>query len=142
MFRLTTACLFSKRITIPQLSPTHTRGRLVRWIARVGQQVQAYDEVFLLQCSSDFVTEAHRETPNETKLMVVDTQDEGMLRDLRPPAVTSLTGGETNLEEDPDWLPVGTEIGIIDDGDEVDGDWIWQAYLYNNENSKEVNKTP
>jgi hypothetical protein len=31
---------------------------------------------------------------------------------------------------DPDkWLKVGTPVGLIDDGEEVDGDWIWQAYL-------------
>jgi hypothetical protein len=28
------------------------------------------------------------------------------------------------------WMDVGTEIGIVDDGDDIDFDWSWQAYLH------------
>ena len=34
-----------------------------------------------------------------------------------------------NLEKSK-WMKVGTNIGVIDDGDDIDGDWSWQAYLH------------
>ena len=121
MFRAT-AALFSKVITIPQLSPTHSRSRIVQWLATEGQYVQPYDLVLKVECSSDMVTEAYRDTLEEQKIMVIDTQEEGILRNLVPPSQA--------------WLPVGTRIGVIEDDDDDDDDdmelddvWTWQAYL-------------
>ena len=119
MFRAT-AALFSKVFTIPQLSPTHSRSRIVQWLATEGQYVQPYDLVLKVECSSDMVTEAYRDTLEEQKIMVIDTQEEGILRNLVPPSQ--------------DWLPVGTKIGVIEEEDddddmELDDVWTWQAYL-------------
>jgi hypothetical protein len=108
--------LFSKRITIPLLSPTHTQARLLKLEVQQGYEVEAYDIVMRLECSPDFISIENRQHELETVHMVIDTQDEGIIRNL--------------IEADPDkWLDVGTPVGIIDDGDEVDGDWIWQANL-------------
>jgi pyruvate/2-oxoglutarate dehydrogenase complex dihydrolipoamide acyltransferase (E2) component len=108
--------LFSKRITIPLLSPTHTQARLLKFEVQQGAQVEAYDIVMRLECSSNFITEANRDYEHQTVEMVVDTQDEGVIRNL--------------IDSDPtEWLDVGTPVGLIDDGEELDGDWLWQAYL-------------
>lgn len=108
--------LLSKRITIPLLSPTHTQARLLKFEVQHGSAVEAYNLVMRLECSSDFITEANRDHEHQTVNMVIDTQDEGVIRDLN--------------DFDPTiWLDVGTPVGMIDDGDELDGDWIWQAYL-------------
>ena len=50
--------------------------------------------------------------------MFLETCDEGTLQGLND------HGGQ--------WLDVGTPLGTIvdDDEEEVDGDWIWQAYLH------------
>ena len=124
MFRTVARRLSAKVITLPQLSPTHTQSKIVQWLATEGQYVQAYDLVLEVECSADMVTEGFRERPDETKVMVIDTQDEGVLRGLVKP-----NSGDNQ------WMPVGTEIGRIveDDNDETDGDvdgpWTWQAYL-------------
>mmetsp|Transcript_46542 Transcript_46542/g.141016 ORF Transcript_46542/g.141016 Transcript_46542/m.141016 type:complete len:120 (-) Transcript_46542:635-994(-) len=107
--------LFSKRVTIPRLSPTHTQARIVRFEVASNVEVSAYDSVMVLECSPDFVTEAFRDKPDDMMRMSVDTQEEGIIRDLNA--------------HDGQWLDCGKEIGWIDDGDDVDGDWTWQAYL-------------
>jgi pyruvate/2-oxoglutarate dehydrogenase complex dihydrolipoamide acyltransferase (E2) component len=104
--------LLSKRMTIPRLSPTHSQSKLVQWTVSDGTAVEAYDIVLLLECAH--VSEY--DGPNSTMLMAIDTQDEGILRDLK-------------LSSTAEWLDVGTEIGWIDDGDAIDGEWTWQAYL-------------
>ena len=111
----------SKVITIPQLSPTHTQARIVAWLATNGQAVQPYDLILELECSPDMVTEGYRSSPNECKLMVIDTQEEGVLKNLVAPGQ--------------EWLDVGTKIGIIDEDDDldIDGPWTWQAYLKGDE---------
>lgn len=90
----------------------------MKWLATEGQDVKAYDLVLQVECSADMVTEAFRTTPDECKIMVIDTQDEGILRDLARPS---------NSE----WFAVGTPIGVIDEDDDMDldGPWTWQAYL-------------
>ena len=115
MFRTVTR--LSKVITLPKLSPTHSQSRIVKWLANEGQQVNAYDLILEVECSADMVTEAFRESPQECKVMVIDTQDEGVLRNLVEPSTK--------------WMDVGTEIGIVDEGDDMDldGPWTWQAYL-------------
>ena len=113
-----TLARLSKVITIPKLSPTHSQSRIVKWLATQGQDVKAYDLILQVECSADMVTEAFRDTPNECKIMVIDTQDEGILRNLAIP-------------RDGEWLDVGTPIGVIDEDDDMDldGPWTWQAYL-------------
>jgi hypothetical protein len=108
--------LFSKRITIPLLSPTHTQARILNLEVQAGAQVEAYDTVMRLECSPDFVTEAFRKHEHQTVIMMVDTQEEGVVKNL--------------IDIDPTvWLDVGTPVGLIDDGEELDGDWLWQANL-------------
>jgi hypothetical protein len=112
--------LLSKRIVMPRLSPTHTAARIIRFEVLNGQNLISYDPVMILECSPDLVTETLRDTPDQTTKMMVDTQDEGVVSFL--------------LE---DWegkfIEVGTELGVIDDGEPVDGDWTWQAYLHTEE---------
>lgn len=109
----------SQRICIPRLSPSHTKVRIIRYEKKIanGMSVSAYDPILIVECSPDLVTAGLREFPNETLQMMIDTQDEGILRNLRAPIAN-------------EWLDVGTEIGIIDDADPIDGDWTWQAYLH------------
>jgi pyruvate/2-oxoglutarate dehydrogenase complex dihydrolipoamide acyltransferase (E2) component len=110
--------LMSKRITIPQLSPTHTQARLLKFDVVEGATVEAYDLVLRLECSADFISIENRQHEHQTVKMVIDTQDEGVIKDL--------------IDVDPEkWLKVGTPVGMIDDGEETDGDccWIWQGHL-------------
>uniref|UniRef100_A0A7S2WKY4 Uncharacterized protein n=1 Tax=Eucampia antarctica TaxID=49252 RepID=A0A7S2WKY4_9STRA len=117
------ACLItqlSKRLTIPRLSPTHTSSRIVRLLSFPNDSVESYDPIMILECSSDLRADpADRVTPDEKLLMFIETCDEGVLKDLND------HGGN--------WIDVGTSIGIVDDGDPVDGDWLWEAYLHNEE---------
>lgn len=118
MFRRTLTCL-SKRLVVPQLSPTHTACRLVTLEVSNLQKVEAYDPIMVVECSSDLVTEAYRETPTETLRMMIDTQDEGVVK---------FTNEDFKNKQ---WCPVGTPVGIIEEEEEpeIDGDWTWQAYL-------------
>lgn len=111
-----TLALLSKRIVMPMLSPTLTAARIVRFEVANDQQVVEYDPILIVECSPDFVTEAFRESPDQTVKMMIDTQDEGTIKNL--------------LQNHGDkFLPVGTELGVIDDGEPIDGEWTWQAYL-------------
>lgn len=112
--------LLSKRILMPRLSPTHTASRIIRFEVSNGQEVISYDPVIIVECSPDLVTEAFRDTPDEKTKMMVDTQDEGIVN-------LSLTNWEGKF------IAVGTELGVIDDGEPIDGDWTWQAYLHTEE---------
>lgn len=111
--------LLSKRITIPRLSPSHTKVRILRYEVNVatGMEVAAYYPIMVVECSPDLVTAGLRESPDETLQMMIDTQEEGVLRNLK-------------AIDETEWLNVGTEIGIVDDGDPIGGDWAWQAYLH------------
>lgn len=127
----TVARLFSKRITIPRLSPTHTKARIVRFEApepspsfNYKAEVVAYDPIMILEVSPDLVMIEHRDYPDQTTLMVVETQDEGMVKQLND------HGGK--------WIDIGTPFGIIDDGDEIDGDWTWQAYYHTETESETI----
>ena len=108
----------SKRLTIPRLSPSHTSARIVRFLGVTnGQDVESYDPIMILECSPDLVNDpADRDFDDQKLLMFVETCEEGILKDLDD------HGGK--------WLGVGTPIGIVDDGDAVDDDLIWQAYLH------------
>ena len=125
MFRCT-RILHSKRLTIPQLSPTHTQARILQYLVPTGSEVTACDTVLVVECSSDFVTEAHRQTPDERVQMILETHDDGVIQwdnDKKK---------MMNVDDDATvgWLPVGTIVGTIDDGDPIDGDWAWQAYKH------------
>ena len=110
--------LFSKRVTIPQLSPTHSKAKVKKWIAKSGNHVSEYEPIMILECSPDLVTPGFRESENHKPVMIIDTQEEGIIK-INEMILKTCDGR---------WLDVGTEIGIIDDGDPVDSDWIWQAY--------------
>ena len=124
MFQRTLACLRRAQITIPQLSPTHTRAKIVQWCLDTSAQpllsVESYDPLFVLQCSPDLVTEGYRKHKDHEPHMIVETHDEGRLSLLE------------NIELNK-WYDVGTEIGQIDDGDDDEwdnGEWLWQAYSH------------
>lgn len=116
MYRQTMTLLMSKRIRIPQLSPTHTQGRIVRWHVKNGQEVNYYDPAFVLECSPDFLTRGNRNTAEHAVSMIVEVHEQGVIRGV----LAEQTTGQ--------WMDVGTEVGTVDDGEPCDGDWIWQAY--------------
>lgn len=125
MFR-TPSLLRKVRVTIPQLSPSHTQSRIVQWLGNDGQAVECYDPLFILECSADLVTPAYRTHEDHTPLMIVETHEEGILK---------ITESRDNV-----WLNVGEQIGEIDDGDDNDTEvieWIWQAYSHETDPEKE-----
>eukprot|EP00640_Fibrocapsa_japonica_P005361 CAMPEP_0113936892 /NCGR_PEP_ID=MMETSP1339-20121228/3644_1 /TAXON_ID=94617 /ORGANISM="Fibrocapsa japonica" /LENGTH=107 /DNA_ID=CAMNT_0000939461 /DNA_START=105 /DNA_END=428 /DNA_ORIENTATION=- /assembly_acc=CAM_ASM_000762 len=103
---------------MPRLSPTHTQARIIRLEVSNGDHVVEYDPVFTVECSADLVTPAFRNFPDQKLKMIVETQEEGTITKLE----TKLLG---------QWVEVGTNLGVIDDGDPVDGEWMWQAYSTN-----------
>lgn len=109
----------AKRITIPQLSPSHTKARVVRFTVPEGSYTIPYDPILILECSPDLIADpADRKSDNHRPLMLLETQEEGVLEKLNDHG-----GG---------WLDVGTVLGEIteeDDEDEIE-DWTWQAYLH------------
>lgn len=70
----------------------------------------------IVECSADIITEAYRDSPSDKVIMMIDTQEEGAIRDLKSFYIDQ-------------WIPIGTELGIIDDGEPVTGEWTWQAYI-------------
>lgn len=117
-----TVALLSKRITIPRLSPTHSQSRITKWLVKDGDAVEPYDTAFLLECSPDFLTPGYREEPDQTVSMIVENQEDGVI-----------SGLDTNVLGK--WLDVDTPIGVVDDGEAIDGDWTWQAYTHDEEES-------
>ena len=115
-----TLAVLSKRITIPRLSPTHTKSKITQWLVDEGAEVEPYQTVFIVQCSPDFLTPGFRETPDQKVTMIIENQEDGVVSKLDKDAVGK-------------WLEVDTPIGVIDDGDDIDGDWTWQAYTHNDE---------
>ena len=115
-----TVALLSKRITIPMLSPTHTQSRITKWLVSEGDAVEPYQTVFILECSPDFLTPGFREEPDQKVSMIIENQEDGVVSKLD----TDVLGK---------WMNVNTAIGVIDDGDEIDGDWTWQAYTHNDD---------
>lgn len=100
---------------MPQLSPTHTKARIIRFDVANGDEVTDYDPVFLVETSPDFVTPGYRDSPDQKVKIIIETQEEGVVKGLQ----TNSLGK---------WLEIHAELGVIDDGDPVDGDWTWQAY--------------
>lgn len=142
-------CLRKARVTIPRLSPTHTKASIVRFCPPgLGNEppgtpsnahVECTDALFVLKCSPDVVAEGYREqTPDDSDvlpLMIVESHDEGDFS-IKP----SIRLGE--------WYNVGETIGTIDDGDaddeyDDDNDWLWQAYSHKEDSEeRELNLPP
>lgn len=81
-----------------------------------------------MECSPDLRADpSDRDFPEQTLEMIVETNDEGILRDL---ISVEGDGAKSGNESKSKWLKVGTPIGVIDDGEDVDGDWTWQAYIH------------
>lgn len=112
-----TFALLSKRITVPKLSPTHTQSRITKWLVNKGDAVEPYQTVFTVECSSDFLTPGFREQPDQTVSMIIENQEDGVVSELDVDVLGR-------------WLDVYAVIGVIDDGDDIDGDWTWQAYTH------------
>ena len=108
------------------LSPTHTKVRILRYEVKTGDAVVEYDPVMVVECSPDLVTEGFRERPDEKQRMIVETQEEG-----------NIIWNNSNVDTT-EWISVGTEIGIIDDGDDIDGDWTWQAYFHSDDDDDDT----
>jgi hypothetical protein len=113
----TIALRLSKRVTIPQLSPTHTSARILEFYVKQGQSVESTDALVLLECSEDFLSAENRDPNNPHVHMIVEAHDEGQVQDM----IENWQGK---------WLKVGTQIATLNDGDLIDGDWMWQAYLH------------
>jgi hypothetical protein len=108
-FRPTMICLRKAIVTIPKLSPTHTRAKIIKFCLPVvnvttttpveeeeeeeeeeggGVAVECYDPLFVLECSPDLVTEGYREQTitcdggkeDICPLMIVESHEEGILR--------------------------------------------------------------
>ena len=145
----------SKRITIPQLSPTHTSARIIKLLQPLAVHssaedattlnvmiyplVEAYDCIMILECSADLIADpADRDYDDQQLHMIIETCDEGLLK-LNSDILSKLKpseSGDISIEVKSDWMPIGTEIGVIDDDDEIDGDWIWQAYFHDGSETK------
>lgn len=122
MFHRTFACMRKASITIPRLSPTHTRAKIVRWCIEGdlnGREVESYDPLFVVVCSPDVVSEGYREHVDHEPLMIVEAHDEGVLK------------MKENISLDV-WYHIGHVLGEIDDGadDGDESEWLWQAYSH------------
>ena len=151
-FRPTYVCFRTKvRVTIPKLSPTHTKARIYKWCinpkpttsgtATTKQRVECYDPIFVLQASSDMITEGYRISKNHKPLMIIEAHDEGYLQ-LDGEFLATDSGAAAGNNEK--WYDVGHPIGYIidedgedEDRDDHDGDWLWQAYAHSEEEEQE-----
>jgi hypothetical protein len=121
------ACLRKAQVTIPKLSPTHTRARIIKWCTPIqdhtsAKNLECYDPLFVLECSPDMVSEGYRQHPDHCPTMLIESQEEGTFR----------LNSDVQLNT---WYDVGTVLGEIDDGDDDDdaddnGEWLWQAYSH------------
>jgi|EP00979_Chaetoceros_neogracilis_P004895 hypothetical protein len=146
----------SKRVTIPQLSPTHTSARIIKLLqphhgadstakdaASLNSVkyplVQSYDCIMILECSADLIADpADRDYVDQQLHMIVETCDEGLLK-LNNDVLSKMEqsgNSDISKETKTEWMPIGTQIGVIDDDEEIDGDWIWQAYFHDGSESK------
>jgi hypothetical protein len=137
--RQTLVCLRRARVTIPQLSPTHTQAKILRFYDNVMESgnglqsrpfLECYDPLFVLECSPDLVTEGYRKYDDHCPQMIVESQEEGTFQ-IHP---------DVKLNT---WYDVGHVLGEIDDGDD-DGDnddeWLWQAYNHEEDGDGENDK--
>ena len=144
----------SKRVTIPQLSPTHTSARIIKLLQPAATTsstttgtdnssnypfVESYDCIMILECSADLVADpADRDYEDQQLHMIIETCEEGFLK-LNSGILSMLEAsqqGDVMAQSKTNRMPVGTEIGIIDDDDEIDGEWTWQAYFHDGSETK------
>lgn len=140
------ACLRKARVTIPKLSPTHTRARILQFCpagllppdhtksSSSSVYVECTDPFFVLECTSDLVAEGFRAYTEDGKeanpLVIVESHDEGDFGFLHDSSDGKGNQPAIRLNE---WYDAGHTIGMIDDGDDDDDDtedWLWQAYSY------------
>jgi len=117
-------------VTIPKLSPTHTRCKIKQWTVPTNTDVTCYDPVIILKCTPDVISNGYRKYETHEPLMIVEAHDEGKLIIYEDFANAAGTGAE---EDSSAWLDVGQVIGEIhDDDDDVaeTNEWIWQAYTH------------
>ena len=144
----------SKRVTIPQLSPTHTSARIIKLLQPASTAssttstdnasnypfVESYDCIMILECSADLIADpADRDYDDQQLHMIIETCEEGFLK-LNSAILSKLEAseqaGDLTAQSKTNWMPIGTEIGIIDDDDEIDGEWTWQAYFHDGSETK------
>jgi len=123
------------QITIPQLSPTHSKAKIYKWggvsssddVANAPpMQVECYSVLCVVECSPDLLSEENRE-PDQVPYMILESQEDG-----------SVIIHDHVLKNKDRWYNVGEVIGEIDDGDQTDNsdekaEWTWQAYKYSND---------
>jgi len=140
----------AKRVTIPCLSPTHTRAKIVKFLVDTdaaaaaaasgdegrdgGVDVECYTPLMVLQCSPDLVTEGYREHIDHEPQMLIESHEEGRFffhdndsimnngNDDKNPKTTTTATNKIELDK---WYPVGTTIGyIFEEDDGGDDDYI------------------
>ena len=165
-FRPTMACFRKARVTIPKLSPTHTRAKIIRFCPTglpppdpsptakaPSVYLECTDALFVLECSPDLVTEGFREETEDGRdanpLMIVESHDEGDFRFLHGESSGDSEGTPPITIRLDEWYDVGQTIGLIDDGDDDDDDdddteeWLWQAYSHQEgDEERELNLPP
>ena len=121
--RGTISNLFARKIiTLPRLSPTHTKAQILERLIPTGNNAIEYQPIITVKCSSDLIADpADRITPNHQHIMLLECMEEGTVHWYD--------------EEKLDWIDVGTILGEVttDDSDgevEEDEEWTWQAYLH------------
>ena len=126
MMRGTISNLFARKIiTLPRLSPTHTKAQILERLIPTGNNAMEYQPIITVKCSSDLIADpADRITPNHQHIMLLECMEEGTVR-------------WNNNAENLDWIDVGTILGEVTTEDDCDGggveedeEWTWQAYLH------------
>lgn len=150
-FRPTLCCGRKALVTIPKLSPTHTKAKILQYafpttrsptaFAAFTRAVECYDPLFVLECTPDVVAEGYREhdgTGQEVHpIMIVESHEVGTFRfnssnwhsQQQHPTnsnTNATTPNATAVNVDDlqlnTWYDVGTVIGSIDDDDNNDDD--------------------
>mmetsp|Transcript_40525 Transcript_40525/g.41099 ORF Transcript_40525/g.41099 Transcript_40525/m.41099 type:complete len:194 (-) Transcript_40525:178-759(-) len=146
-FRPTMACLRKATVTIPKLSPTHTRAKIMKFCIPVGlgsdekkgggppegvgsvevvsgilpRAIECYDPLFVLECSPDVVTKGYREQTEDGHdihpVMIIESHEEGNFHLADDDHDHDVKNSKLKLNE---WYDVGHIIGVIDDDDDDD----------------------
>mmetsp|Transcript_8426 Transcript_8426/g.20828 ORF Transcript_8426/g.20828 Transcript_8426/m.20828 type:complete len:189 (-) Transcript_8426:228-794(-) len=156
-FRPTMTCLRKARVTIPKLSPTHTRAKILKFCPpgllspnpstnskssgldsdRLSSvYLECTDALFVLECSPDLITEGFREQTDDgtdvNPVMIVESHDEGdfvLVECSSSSSSSNTTSDETQIRLG-EWYDVGHTIGTIDDGDDDDDDDDTEEWLW------------
>ena len=122
-------------IVFPQLAPRMTRGSVLEWKVREGEEVKP-TQVFLLVRTNE-LTEDGTE-----RVLEIESHESGIIRKILepvtvvppPPPPTSSSSSATAGEPHLRLLEVATPIAIFEDpdwspGDKPRGEFLWQAYV-------------